>query len=484
MLAATRAKTRPRPSTEDEGASRVGARYAAALTASVGIGVTLVVNAAGVGVIEFDDLREGQLETAAAIVLVFVAAVLLGRFRHYGSRRDLLLLAAVVVLAVDNLLAPFLTTTADALSKSGFTTWAAAGDGVLGAVLLAGAAVLPNRPVRRRAQATILALGTSGMLLLTIIGLAAVFGDSLPGAFEAVPVSADDFELLSQHVSLFIVEAGTALCYGVAAAAFVSVADRDGDEFMKWLGIGATIAAIAFVNYALFPSEFTELLYSGDFFLLAAVIVLLCGAVREIANLEADIARTAVLAERRRIARDLQDGVAQELAFLSSQTNSFLRQPPEQPPHGKIVAAVERALDESRGAIASLNRPMDEPFELALEHVARDVTSRVGARLELDLDENVRVTPEWRDAMLRITRLAVGNAVRHGSARTVSVHLRSAGAVQLRITNDSQRFDPFSTDPDSSFGLIRMRERAETLGGRLNVISEPGQGIAIEVTVP
>jgi signal transduction histidine kinase len=475
--------TRPRPGgRKHEVTHKAGARYAVALITSVGLSLTLVLNAAEVGVIEFDDLREGQLETAAAMVLVFVAAVLLGRFRHYGSRRDLLLLAAVMVLAVDNLLSTFLTTAADSLARSGFATWAAAGDGVLGAVLLAGAAVLPNRPVRRRLHAAVLAIGTSGMLLVTIIGLAAVFGDSLPGAFEAVPMAAEDLELLSQHPALLAAEASTAVCYGVAAFAFAWLADRKDDDFMKWLSVGCAVASVAFVNYALFPSEFTELLYSGDLFFLAAVVVLLYGAVREISNVEADIARTAVLAERRRMARDLHDGVAQELAFISSQANWFLRQPTDHEPLAKIMDAVERAIDESRGAIAALNRPIDEPLDQALEHAASDVADRVGARLDLDLDKNVRVTADWRDALLRITREAVGNAVRHGRARTVSLELSEEEEVILRIADDGQGFDPSAKE--HGLGLTSMRERTRSLGGRLTISSDPGHGTVIEVTVP
>jgi signal transduction histidine kinase len=280
------------------------------------------------------------------------------------------------------------------------------------------------------------------------------------------------------------VEAITAVCYGVAAFAFAGLADRKDDEFMKWLSVGCAVAAVAFVNYALFPSEFTELLYSGDLFFLAAVVVLLYGAVREISNVEADIARTAVAAERRRMARDLHDGVAQELAFISSQANWFLHQPTDHQPLAKIMDAVERALDESRGAIAALNRPIDERLDQALEHAAHDVADRVGARLELDLNENVRVTADWRDALLRITRESVGNAVRHGRARTVSLELSDGEAVRLRIADDGAGFDPTTTESGLGFGLTSMRERAESLGGRLRISSDPGNGTVIEVIVP
>ncbi len=77
--------------------------------------------------------------------------------------------------------------------------------------------------------------------------------------------------------------------------------------------------------------------------------------------------------------------------------------------------AVQRALDESRGAISALNRPAHEPLHIVLTHTAEEVTGRLGARLELDLDEHVRVSPAWEEALTRILREAVSNAVRHGT---------------------------------------------------------------------
>ncbi len=460
------------------------ASQAVALTVATCLTVTLLLHVADVGVIEFDDLREGQLETAAAMVLVFVGAVLLGRFRLYGSRRDLLLVASLFVLAVDNLLSTFLTTAADSLSRSGFATWAAAASGALGGIVLAAAAVLPDRPIRRRNRAALAALLASATTMAVIVGLAAALGDSLPSAFESLPQSADEMQLLNAHPLLVAVEAATALCYGLAAVVFARLSEATDDHFMRWLGIGAAIAGVAFVNYTLFPSEFTELLYAGDLFLLAAVLVLLIGAVREISNVEAAHLRSAVLEERKRVARHLDDGVVKELAYVSAQTELFVDGAGTGPPLGKILDSVERALEESRGTIAALNRPFDEPFDVALGHAARDVADRVGARLQLDLDRNVGLSADWRDALLRIAREAVGNAVRHGHARTVTLRLRNGDAVRLQVRDDGDGFDVHAFVSAQSSGLTSMRERTKSLGGQFSIESAPGAGTTVEVVVP
>lgn len=417
------------------------------------------------------------------MVLIFVAAVLLGRFRLNGSRRTLLKFMAVLLLSLDNLYSAALTIAVDSVSEGGFATWSFAADGALGAALLATAALLPDRPVQQPRRAVGMGVVTSLAALLTLAGLAALFSEYLPRAFDTTPVG-NELELLSEHPSLIVLEGFAALCWGLAAIGFARLADEQDDDFQKWLAIGAVIASVAFINYALFPAQLTELLHSGDFFFLAATVALVIGAVREIANEEAALIRSAVLEERRRVARDLHDGVAQELAFISSQARWFLNRPTDLRPLTQIMDAVDRALDEARSAIAALNRPMDEPLDLAVGHSALDVADRVGARLNLNLDTDIEVSPDWREALVRITREAVANAVRHGHARAIAIRLRNGDAVCLRVADDGEGFDVTAPRSQQSYGLTSMRERTESLGGRFSIDSTPGGGTTIEVTLP
>jgi NarL family two-component system sensor histidine kinase LiaS len=131
-----------------------------------------------------------------------------------------------------------------------------------------------------------------------------------------------------------------------------------------------------------------------------------------------------------------------------------------------------------------LSRPLDEPFSVVMAQTAEEVTRRMGAVLELDLDKGIQVPPEWEDALPRIVREAVANAVRHGGAHTVSVHLRDTDGVWVRITDDGQGFDVTRPQPDGSFGLTSMRERAEALGGEFRVSSNLGEGTSVEIALP
>ena len=154
-----------------------------------------------------------------------------------------------------------------------------------------------------------------------------------------------------------------------------------------------------------------------------------------------------MLEERRRVARDIHDGVAQELSFIASQMRGLPTREADRETAAEIMESVQRALDESRGAISALGRPVSEPLHVALARTAEEVTGRLGARLELDIDEHVQVPPAWEEALPRILREAVANAVRHGRARTVTVHLRDADGIWLRVTDDGTGFDVAARRP-------------------------------------
>jgi signal transduction histidine kinase len=305
----------------------------------------------------------------------------------------------------------------------------------------------------------------------------------LPSAFVERPETRTELNYLSQNTALLVADVGATALFLVAGAAFGRRAEREADEFQLWLGVGAVIAAVAYLNYVLFPSAYTDFLYTGDLFRIAAVVAWGIGTIRVISAYQEAYARAAVLEERRRVARDIHDGVAQELAFISSQVHGLKKSTNDQRAASDIMESVQRALDETRGAISALGQPLHEPFHVALAHTAEEVAGRLGARIKLDIDA-VAVSPAWEQALPRILREAVANAVRHGRARNISVHLRDADGVWLRVTDDGKGFDVSQTHSDTSFGLIGMKERAESLGGEFRLSSAPGHGTSVEVLLP
>jgi signal transduction histidine kinase len=457
------------------------ARLLVALTAVGGLAMTLLFTVARELEPEWQNRSLHVFkETAAALVLILIGALLFGRFRRSGRLLDLLAFAGVILLAGKTLAFSVLTAIL-AETSGGSTTWRTTGAGMLGAALLAAAAIAPERVLKDRRRALVIAVNGCVAALGSLLVIAAIF--ELPAAFTDPPETGADLTLLSQDSALLVADVVSMVLFLAAGAAFAARAERERDEFVLWLGIGSTIAGIAYLNYVLFPSTFTDLLYAGDIFRIAAVVAWAIGTVRVISSYQAAYAEAAVLDERRRVARDLHDGVAQELAFIASQMHWLNKQGPDEESKEQIAESVQRALDESRGAISALNRPINEPLDVALANTAEEIAGRLGARLDLDLDDGVTVPPAWQEALPRILREAVANAVRHGRARTVKVHLRDADGIWLRVTDDGRGFDP-SNPPENGYGLIGMKERTESLGGEFRLSSEPGRGTSIEVALP
>ncbi len=193
-----------------------------------------------------------------------------------------------------------------------------------------------------------------------------------------------------------------------------------------------------------------------------------------------------MLDERRRIARDLHDGLAQELAFIVRRAKRSVGQPPRLADISQIANAAECALDESRRVIATLTRPLDEPLDMVLSEAVKGVADRLGTTVALALDPGVHVAADVREALLRIAREAVTNAARHGDAGLVRVELENGMGLRLRIVDDGRGFDAGSRKRlrNGGFGLVSMSERARAIGAVLSVDSRSGAGTTVEVELP
>jgi signal transduction histidine kinase len=215
--------------------------------------------------------------------------------------------------------------------------------------------------------------------------------------------------------------------------------------------------------------------------LLAAGVGIPTVGARLLRRREGWVARNASVAERRRVARDLHDSLAQELAFIV-----MLSQQLDEDHDARTVShlrtAGERALRDARTTITALSGPADAPLCGLVAGTVQSFRSRFDVQVDLDLDERVVVDAERRNALLRILQEAMNNAVRHGAARRIGVRLSDDGGNPLlSIADDGAGFDVAGSYSGEGFGLVSMRERAELLGGGLNVVSNPGCGTLVEV---
>lgn len=420
------------------------------------------------------------LETADAGIAALVAVLLYGRFQRSKRLTDLLLsysMALVTVAALGFATIPLL---AGADHTDTVTTWAPLAVRLAGALLFAIAALTPQSLMATRRA------GHDLMALAVVVGAILAVSLAVPHAF---PVALDPSltpensgsPALSGHPAVLAAQAADFLCYAVACVAFTRRARTNDDELTAWIGAGAGLSAMARVNYMLFPSLFSEYVYIGDFLRTAFYLLLLVGAAREVQQYWSELGNAAALGERQRLARELHDGLTQELTFIWGQLQRLSREPGRADVLPKVTSASERALDEARRAIAALTRPMDEPLAQTLAQSAEEVAKRYDAIVELDL-QDVTVDAARRESMIRIVREAVANAVRHSGDARVRVRLRAEDVLELSIVDCGRGFDYESAvDRRTGYGLTTMRQRAEITGGRFRLCTSPGEGTTVSV---
>ena len=417
------------------------------------------------------------LETSAFLIALLAAFLALGRFLRSFEASDLLLVSSLAALAGANLVAVLAGATE---SSSRFDTWAPVAGRALGSALFAGAAFLPHHTVSRPRRAATWTLSALGATLVGVAVTVALLGERLPVGVETDLAGDPGLPDLDGHAVVLGVQLLTMALFGAAAIGFSDRFARTGDDFSRWLALGAVFACFARINYFLYPSLYSDWVYTGDVFRLLFYVALLVGSALEIRRYWENAAQAAVLEERRRIARELHDGAAQELAFILRRLRSL--RPPDTN-LAPVLAAAERGLDDSRRAIAALSRPLDEPLDTALAQAVEHVAARSGIRLALELAEHVEVTPGVREGLIRIACEAVNNAANHSGADQVRVALFDEKGVRLEIQDNGSGFDPDAVvqTSTSGFGLASMRERAAELGARLVIDAAPGRGTRIEV---
>ncbi len=197
--------------------------------------------------------------------------------------------------------------------------------------------------------------------------------------------------------------------------------------------------------------------------------------------------------ERRRIARELHDGVGPTLAGISIRLHTAHKllardHHPAAEELDDLAAQVRTSIRELRRLIYDL-RPVALD-ELGLVPALREYIARYreeqGLEVTLHLPaQGERLPPPLETALFRIVQEALNNVARHARARRVAVLLRwEAGTIRLRITDDGQGFDPQTVQAGEHVGLWSMQERVKRLNGRFRVESAPGAGTTVEATIP
>lgn len=232
----------------------------------------------------------------------------------------------------------------------------------------------------------------------------------------------------------------------------------------------------------------------------------------------------AVLQERQRLARELHDSVTQLIfsttLIAQSIAPAWKRDPLEgQHRVDRLLELSQTALREMRSLLFELHIGDDKKSDVASALTGSERVHRYGLLDALHLlagdfshdgihvnveargypptsfnpetIQNFRLKPVIEESVYRITQEALNNAIKHARARQVLIRLDGSKPKELclSVKDDGVGFIPGADkirdkSEEGGFGMNTMRERAEALGGQMQVISIPGNGTTIEVTVP
>jgi len=198
----------------------------------------------------------------------------------------------------------------------------------------------------------------------------------------------------------------------------------------------------------------------------------------------------AVLEERNRLARDLHDSAKQQALAASFQIGTALTLFDRDSTNARgHLEEAERLVDSVREELTDLItelRPQDlegKTISQILSEYAVDWSHQHEIELEQDLRADPSLSIGCKQTLLRILQEALANIARHSAATQVSISLQAQGGeVTLMIGDNGRGFAP--GEVTHGVGLHSMRERAQSLGGSLNLDSTPGEGTSITVRIP
>jgi signal transduction histidine kinase len=291
-----------------------------------------------------------------------------------------------------------------------------------------------------------------------------------------VPVSHGGLEdsVPPSELASVLIEFVGALMFFIAGWRLTERSFRLSDSFVGWIAAGCVFGGFAMISSGIFGARDGDWFQTSDIFRTALVSAWACGAVIEIRQYWSSVSEASGRKAQRNVALDLHDGIAQELALITSYlyAPASERLTPEW--HRQAQATAGRALAEIRQTIVTL----------AAEPVVEGLTELAATADGDDVAPRSSSDGLVRESMVRIVREAVTNSLRHGGANRVTVDVSNEESPVLRVFDDGVGFDPEVASRRGRLGIVSMREQADAVGASLSIHSTPGEGTTVEVTWP
>ncbi|MFA9428804.1 sensor histidine kinase [Egicoccus sp. AB-alg2] len=414
-----------------------------------------------------------SLEAAMFAVVVLTAALTFLRVTQMRRRSDFLLGIALCVLALSIATTWWVAAWFPVTGSPRAAAWLVEFLRFQAALAFLVAAWTPRAGLERPGRKVVAAVAAAaaGVALWAVLVQAAV----LPPAYTLVGSD------LRPAALTMVLELGGAVAFLAAAVGFVRDLQRERQAFLTWVAAACVLAGFSRVHLALEPTHFSDQITVGDVLRTVGLAVLLIAAAAELERYGHLLAEARAREERGRLARELHDGVLQELTFLNRGLSMVgLPEDVTTEDLDDWRSSSRRALEESRSVVTTWLRPPPEALGELVRSIAVELAERGGARLEARVDPGLDLGPGAAEALLRIVREAISNAVRHGGAEHIELVLETRDGLRLVIRDDGRGFDPDRTP--RGVGLDSMRQRAEALGGDFRLVSRPGVGTRIEVS--
>jgi signal transduction histidine kinase len=412
------------------------------------------------------------IETTISLAVLGAAVLLLLRMRRRGAQGyTVLLLAALVTVGLTDLVFSALPALTSATVQLGIDPTAASRLLVPALFVAAAATAARNGPGSTRLRPLPLILGSLGLVAATEL-LDVITGRN--AAFTGRPLE------------LFVVDVLGTIGFAAAAVLFASRSRTASST-------GALLAAAAFllaagrledISLGVFPASWVTL---RELLRLSAYVVLLGAVAQDYLRICRADDEARLHDQREQIARDLHDGLAQDLAVIAVHAQRLESEMGHDHP---LALAARRALAASRQTIVDLSAASASSTIEALCAVAAELEARFGNRVtvydEIDRESEPEseLGPRARENAVRIVREAIVNASWHGHARHIDVVVGGCGSRwTLTISDDGTGIKPEQLEHPAGFGLRTMRARAHELGGSLTAEAGPAGGTRLELLV-
>ncbi len=419
------------------------------------------------------------LETVITLSAIFTARLLVANFQDSGRLPDLMLLCALAAVSLTDFAYCAVPALADGARPE-------AGGGarlccsLIVSIAFAAAAFAPSKVIRYPGPR---AIGGAILAGATIVLLSQFIEQATGSHWNATLQDVGIRGAIQRPVALTVQLLAAALLV-VSALAFLR-RGRRGDFRCGLLAAAAFLLAAARLQYLALPAVATDWITPREGLRVAAYALLLGSAYWEYALRRRARALAAITSERERIARDLHDGLAQDLACIAVQGQ---RLGAELEPGHPLMVAARNALATSRGVIADLSASTAPTTEAALRIIGDELRHRYGLQIAVRIETpgarsgGGDLDPAEREQVVRIAREAMVNAAMHGAARHVDiVVVQEGGDLLMTVSDDGCGI---TNTYACGMGLRTMRARAAALGGRLSARPRVGGGTELRLVAP